>query len=55
MKIETAKDLAVYKLSFQLAMEVFELTKRFPVDERYALQNFSNVPALGNLFRVAVH
>src|SRR6266403_5970548 len=37
MKIETAKDLAVYKLSFQLAMEVFELTRSFPIEERYAL------------------
>ena len=37
MKIETAKDLAVYKLSFQLAMEVFELSKNFPAEERYAL------------------
>ena len=37
MKIETAKDLAVYKLGYQLAMEVFELTKRFPSEEKYAL------------------
>jgi four helix bundle protein len=37
MKIETAKDLAVYKLGYQLAMEIFELTKRFPSEEKYAL------------------
>lgn len=37
MKIETAKDLVVYKLSFQLAMDVFELTQSFPSEERYAL------------------
>jgi four helix bundle protein len=37
MKIETAKDLDVYKLAYQLAMEIFELTKRFPSEEKYAL------------------
>ena len=37
MKIETAKDLDVYKLGYQLAMEIFELTKTFPSEERYAL------------------
>lgn len=37
MQIETAKDLAVYKVSFQLAMQIFELSKSFPVEERYAL------------------
>ncbi|MEO6971575.1 MAG: four helix bundle protein [Chthoniobacterales bacterium] len=37
MQIETAKDLAVYKLSFELAMQIFELSKRFPAEERYAL------------------
>ena|SRR5207237_1377013 len=37
MQIETAKDLTVYKLGYQLAMEVFEISKRFPLEERYAL------------------
>ena len=37
MRIESAKDLAVYKTAFQLAMEIFELTKSFPPEERYAL------------------
>ncbi|HEX8490687.1 MAG TPA: four helix bundle protein [Chthoniobacterales bacterium] len=37
MKIETAKDLDVYKLGYQLAMEIFELTKTFPSEEKYAL------------------
>jgi four helix bundle protein len=37
MKIETAKELAVYKLGFQLAMEIFELTKTFPSAEKFAL------------------
>lgn len=37
MQIETAKDLTVYKSSFDLAMEIFELTKNFPAEERFAL------------------
>lgn len=37
MKIETAKDLEVYKLGYELAMVIFELTKIFPSDEKYAL------------------
>src|SRR5687768_1935638 len=37
MKIETAKDLEVYKLGYQLAMVVFELTRTFPSEEKYAL------------------
>jgi four helix bundle protein len=30
-------NLKVYQKAFQLAMDIFELTKSFPVDERYAL------------------
>ena len=37
MKIQTAKELDVYKIGFQLAMEIFELTKSFPSAEKYAL------------------
>jgi four helix bundle protein len=36
-RIESAKDLRVYKLAYEPAMEVFELTKRFPPEEKYAL------------------
>ncbi|MBK6627979.1 MAG: four helix bundle protein [Flavobacteriales bacterium] len=31
------KDLIVYKKSFELSMMIFELTKKFPVEERYSL------------------
>ncbi len=31
------KDLTVYKKAFALAMEVFEMTKTFPKEERYSL------------------
>ena len=31
------KDLKVYQLSYKLAMEIFHLTKSFPVEERYSL------------------
>jgi four helix bundle protein len=37
MKIETAKDLEVYKLAYHLAMDIFELTNHFPSKEKYAL------------------
>ena len=37
MQIESAKDLDVYKLAREFAMEIFEITKRFPAEEKYAL------------------
>ena len=37
MKIRTHKDLDVYKLSFETAMEIFEISKIFPKEERYSL------------------
>jgi four helix bundle protein len=37
MKIESAKDLEVYQVSYALAMDIFELSKNFPSEERYAL------------------
>ena len=37
MIIHSAKELEVYKLAYQLAMEVFQKTRRFPLEERYAL------------------
>ena len=33
----TAKETKVYKLAFELAMEIFELTKSFPKEETYSL------------------
>jgi four helix bundle protein len=37
MKTAFAKDLTVYKKSYDLGMRIFEVTKRFPAEERYAL------------------
>jgi four helix bundle protein len=37
LQIDSAKDLIVYKKAFQLAMLIFEISKRFPPEERYAL------------------
>jgi four helix bundle protein len=37
MKIHSAKDLIVYKRAYRLAMLVFEMSKGFPTEERYAL------------------
>src|SRR5882724_8534258 len=37
MQIDSPKDLNVYKRAYDLAMEIFEVTKTFPSDEKYAL------------------
>jgi len=37
MKLNSAKELEVYKKAYKLAMEVFELSKRFPPEESLSL------------------
>jgi four helix bundle protein len=37
VKTYSVKDLSVYQKSFATAMVVFEVSKRFPAEERYAL------------------
>jgi len=37
MKIESAKDLEVYQLAYEIAMEIFKLSRDFPSEEKYAL------------------
>jgi four helix bundle protein len=37
MQINSAKELKVYQAAYELAMRVFEITKRFPPEERFAL------------------
>lgn len=37
MIIASAKDLIVYQKAFELAMMIFELSKKFPDDEKYSL------------------
>lgn len=36
-KINSYKELRVFKEAFQLAMEIFQLTKKFPAEEKYSL------------------
>ncbi|NBC66294.1 MAG: four helix bundle protein [Bacteroidetes bacterium] len=36
-QIQSHKDLRVYQLSYELAMEIFEISRTFPKEERYAL------------------
>ena len=31
------RDLTVYKKAFSLAMEIFEISKKFPVEEKFGL------------------
>lgn len=37
MRIDSAKDLDVYKKAYELAMKIFALSKKFPPEERFAL------------------
>ena len=37
MKIRDHRELEVYKLAFKCAMEIFEISKSFPKEEKYSL------------------
>lgn len=37
MQISSAKDLDVYKKAYELAMKIFELSRKFPAEEKFAL------------------
>src|ERR1700716_2033844 len=37
MQINSAKELRVYKKAYELAMRIFELSKSFPAEERFAI------------------
>ena len=37
MIIKSAKDLTVYQKAYERAMQIFDVSKRFPAEERYAL------------------
>jgi four helix bundle protein len=37
VRLNSAKDLEVYKKAYRLAMAVFEVSKGFPPEERFAL------------------
>lgn len=39
MQINSAKDLKVYQEAYSLAMEVFEISKEWPSEEKYSLTN----------------
>ncbi len=36
-KIKVHRDLVVYQIAFQSAMDIFEISKKFPSEERYSL------------------
>lgn len=36
-KINSFRDLNVYKLAFELQQEIFEISKSFPPEEKYSL------------------
>ena len=37
MEIKSAKDLRVYQKAYALAMQIYELSKFWPAEERYSL------------------
>ena len=37
MKVKTHEDLEVYQIAFKAAMDIFELSKSFPIEEKYSL------------------
>ena|ERR1043165_7837858 len=37
MGVRSAKELTVYVKAYRFAMRIFEISKRFPIEERYAL------------------
>jgi four helix bundle protein len=37
MLLNSAKDLKVYKAAYKLAMEIYEISKNWPKEERYSL------------------
>jgi four helix bundle protein len=37
MAVRSAKELVVYKKAYELAMQIFQISKRFPADEKFAL------------------
>src|ERR1700733_14076024 len=37
MAVKSAKELIVYNKAYQLSMRVFQISKRFPPEERFAL------------------
>jgi four helix bundle protein len=39
MQINAAKELVVYNKAYQLSMSIFELSKKFPADERFGLNS----------------
>ena len=43
------EDLEVYQIAFNLAMEIFELSKKFPGSEKYSL--IDQIIAFPNLMR----
>jgi four helix bundle protein len=39
MSVKHAKELTVYKRGYEFEMRIFEVSKRFPAEERFALTN----------------
>jgi hypothetical protein len=40
-RMGSVRELKVYVMAFETAMRIFQLTKGFPVEERFAFKNVS--------------
>ena len=47
--IKNYQDLEIYKMAFNVAMEIFELSKNFPLSERFALNDSDMEESLPNI------
>ena len=45
MAVQSVKELTVYKKAYRQAMKYFEISKRFPPEERYALTGQGRRPS----------
>jgi hypothetical protein len=43
MKIRSHRDLDVYNMAFEAAMEIFHLTRNFPKEEKYSDQKIIQI------------
>ena len=47
--VKNYQDLEIYKMAFNVAMEIFELSKNFPLSERFALNDSDIEESLPNI------
>lgn len=55
-RIKSCKDLKVYNMAFELAMQIFEMTKTFSNDEKYSLTDqIKSYDVIGDIIIIKIH